>query len=600
VGYPAIDDAVRRGNPGSEPADECQVTRSAGEPLPVRSARRVPDRRGDYPWRRLRGWLGTARAAFVAHLLSLLAAFAVLLYYGSHQWFFTDEWEFITRNLPGPARLGLFVPHNEHWSTLPILIYRMLFAAVGLHTYLPYILVLIALHLIAAHLIWRLAIRAGASAWMATSIVAVFLLLGAGWEQLVSAFQMSFSLSLVCGLGWLLVSDLDLPAWARILSGWALGIAASMSSGIGIPMIGVVAVAALARRGPRDALTVASAPVLANLAWYAIVHPHATLPSTGRELSLLPQFVWHGLSATADSAVGLPVVGTVLLVALVVWLIFRNRAVPSIALGSAAGSLFLFILVGYGRLSLGVDQAAAPRYIYLAAALLACPAAVALTAVSRRTPLAEPLLVAALALSTLHGAYILRLSVRGQLVARLHDRDIVLAAAKVVTSGAALLGTQLDPIYGPDIDIPDLRTLVQTRALAVTDPIDPASLLTVESRVEISAGPAPAVSGPPPVMTVLEGTTTGSGACVIQPLTAGAIARVQLAFPKPSAFSVSEPRPGSVTVVLMSGPTGHAAAPPIIDQLGQGTVTWISVAAPDAVLIISVRAQTSFAGTAGC
>lgn len=576
------------------------MTRSTGEPLPVNAARRAPDRIGDYPWRRLLSWLATARAAFVAHLLSLLATFAVLLYYGSHQWFFTDEWEFITRNLPGPARLGLFVPHNEHWSTLPILIYRMLFAAVGLHTYLPYILVLIALHLTAAHLIWRLAMRAGGSAWIATSTVAVFLLLGAGWEQLVSAFQMSFSLSLVCGLGWLLVNDLDLPAWARILSGWVLGVATSMSSGIGIPMIGVVAIAALARRGPRDALTVASVPVLANLAWYAVVHPHATLPSTGHQLTLLPQFVWHGLSATADSAIGLPVLGTVLVVALAVWLIVRNRAVPSIAMGSAAGSFFLFVLVGYGRISLGVDQATAPRYIYLAAALLACPAALALTAVSRRVQFAEPLLIAALALSTLHGAYILRLSVRGQLVARVRDRAVVMAAAKVVTSGATFLGAQLDPIYGPDIDIPDLRTLVRTGALAVTDPVDPASLLTVESRVEMSAEPAPAVTGPRPVMTVLDGTTTVSGSCVIQPRTMGAVARVKIAFSKPSAFAVSEARPDTVTVILMSGPTGRAAAAPVVYQLRPEVATWISVSAPAAVVIINVRTQTSFVGTAGC
>jgi hypothetical protein len=56
----------------------------------------------------------------------------------SGQWFFTDEWEYITPNLPGMGRLGLFVPpHNEYWSTSPILVYRGLFAAFGLHSYLP-------------------------------------------------------------------------------------------------------------------------------------------------------------------------------------------------------------------------------------------------------------------------------------------------------------------------------------------------------------------------------------------------------------------------------------------------------------------------------
>ncbi|MGH7723575.1 MAG: hypothetical protein ACRENL_12240, partial [Candidatus Dormibacteria bacterium] len=242
--------------------------------------REPPPAHGDAGSARGFGRLTTAHAAFIAHLLSLLGTLGVLVYYGRHQWFFADEWEFITRNLPGPHRLGLFVPHNEHWSTIPILIYRALFAVFGLHSYLPYILVLIVLHLAAAHLLWRLAVRAGASAWIATSIAALFLLLGVGWEQMVSAFQMGFSLSLVCGLGWLLVADLDIPAPSRLVAGWALGVAGSMSTGIGIPMIGAVAVAAVARRGPRDAVAVVSVPVLANLAWYASVHPRATLPST--------------------------------------------------------------------------------------------------------------------------------------------------------------------------------------------------------------------------------------------------------------------------------------------------------------------------------
>ena len=59
-----------------------------------------------------------------------------------------------------PGRMGLdrvqrrpidFIrPVNEHWSTIPLLLYRATFAVVGLHSYLPYIAEVIALHLVAS------------------------------------------------------------------------------------------------------------------------------------------------------------------------------------------------------------------------------------------------------------------------------------------------------------------------------------------------------------------------------------------------------------------------------------------------------------------
>jgi hypothetical protein len=50
----------------------------------------------------------------------------------------------------------------------------------------------------------------------------------------------------------------------------------------------------------------------------------------------------------------------------------------------------------------------------------------------------------------------------------------------------------------------------------------------------------------------------------------------------------------------MSATNGSAAAPRIVYQLEAGTLTWISVSAPDAVLIIDTPGPTLFAGTANC
>ena len=380
--------------------------------------------------------------------------------------------EFITRNLPGQDRLGLFVPHNEHWSTIPILVYRVLFAGFGLHSYVPYILVLVVLHVIAAHLIWRLAIRAGASAWIATSVAALFLVLGVGWEQMIAAFQIGFSLSLVCGLGWLLVSDLDLQAPAGVLCGWVLGVAASMSSGIGVPMIGAVAVAELARRGPRAALLAASVPTLANLAWYAAVHPRATLPTTGQQLWMLPQFVWRGLSATPTGRSDSRWSGACC-----------SSPWPCGWWGTCAASRpspWAVLPAPCSSSSSSATDASPwewikqPRRATSTCAPPCWPAPRHSRSRQHRGGgcAAEALLVAALAVSTLHGSYVLRQNIRVQHAIEANDRAIIMAAASVVSSGATILGNRPDPFYGPDIDVADLRTLVNTGAFTP----DPASI----------------------------------------------------------------------------------------------------------------------------
>lgn len=71
------------------------------------------------------------------HGFTLVAGLAALIIASRGHWFVIDEWAFLTDRHLGDVR-GLFVPHNEHWSTLPILLWRGLFAAVGLHSYWPY------------------------------------------------------------------------------------------------------------------------------------------------------------------------------------------------------------------------------------------------------------------------------------------------------------------------------------------------------------------------------------------------------------------------------------------------------------------------------
>ncbi len=166
--------------------------------------------------------------ARLAHFGSLVVAFPLLLFVTRQQWFWFDEWDFLTRGFAGRP-IGLLVPHNEHWSTIPILIYRALFSVFGLRSYQPYIGVLLIAHIAVAHLLWRLMLRSEVEQWVATTASALFLVLGAAYENIVWAFQIGFVGSFAFGLGAVLVVDGQRGgAWRWTVLTWVLLVAALM------------------------------------------------------------------------------------------------------------------------------------------------------------------------------------------------------------------------------------------------------------------------------------------------------------------------------------------------------------------------------------
>jgi hypothetical protein len=117
-----------------------------------------------------------------------------------------DEWDFLADRSAGSAR-HVFGPKNEHWTTLPVLMFRLLWWIVGLHSYVPYLVPLILLHLLIAALLRVVMRRAGVNGWIATAAATVFVLFGSGWFNLEYAFQVTFRGALAFGLVHLLLAD---------------------------------------------------------------------------------------------------------------------------------------------------------------------------------------------------------------------------------------------------------------------------------------------------------------------------------------------------------------------------------------------------------
>lgn len=203
-----------------------------------------------------------------------------LLRLGRHTSFYYDEWNWI-QSRRGWRPGNFLVPHNGHFVAVPVLIYHLLFATVGLRAYLPYRLVLMACHLAACLALYRYGrIRLGPLA--AVLPAGLLLMLGAAWQTLLWPFQITFIGALAFGLAGFLVLDAE-PTRRRDVLGCLCLTAAIACSGTGLAMLaGAVVRLALRRQWRRWWL--AAVPAAIFLAWYLryarrapdTPHPHGT------------------------------------------------------------------------------------------------------------------------------------------------------------------------------------------------------------------------------------------------------------------------------------------------------------------------------------
>jgi hypothetical protein len=346
------------------------VAALTGAPGPERLRLRLPD------------------APTAVHLASLAGAFAFWTWLDRGLWFFGDEWDFLVRRglSYGPTNpMSIWFPHNEHWSTLPVLLWRALFGVFHLGTYWPYIIPVLLAQVGVMHLSWRLCRRAGVDSWVATAAVALLGFLGAGAEDLTWGFQIGFVGSVLFGL---LAFDLldqrtdgDGPFSAKVakrrdlLVSLAL-LAALMCSTIGDAMVVGAAVLAAARLPYRRVIGAIGPPVVLYALWFAVVG-HLGLASHSDQLDLstftnLPSYVWTGLSAALGQSFNLSAAGGALLVGLGAWVAYNFRALwreaPAL-LGLGAAVLVFYALAAVGRDATTVSPTVS-RYVYVALALL--------------------------------------------------------------------------------------------------------------------------------------------------------------------------------------------------------------------------------------
>ncbi len=331
-----------------------------------------------------------------AYTVFFLAEFVALVFYlaiSRQMWFYLDEWDFLSNRTA--FNLGdLFRAHNEHWVTIPVLVYRALWWVFGLHSYRPYQMVILLLHLGAAWLVRIVMRRVGVRPWTATLVACILVFFGSGYQNIVLPFQMTLVGSLVFGLVQLLLATRDAdrrPGFDR-RDGYALaaGTAALMCSGVGVSMVVAVGVGVLLLRGWRLALAHTVPLAILYFAWFAAIGRsgytgyHANV---GQVLSFVRTFVAATFGAMGHVRGVGPLLALLLVVGLVLayrplgWRELRRQAALPVAL--LAGALALLLITAFGRAGLATFQEKS-RYLHLVAALILPALGVAADAVMRR------------------------------------------------------------------------------------------------------------------------------------------------------------------------------------------------------------------------
>ncbi len=442
---------------------------------------------------------GEGRLHGAALIAGLLLAGAILVAFARRQYFFGDDWDYLVNRGTGNIDFGLFTPHNEHWSTLPILLFRGLFSVFGLDHYLPYALPVILVHLLLSALLYVVLVRLGSTRGPALAAALVLAFFGGGAENTLWDFQIGF----IAPVALALLAIWSWHRWPASLLGniatIGLLVLGLMWSGNGISAVILVAGFAAISTGIRSALAVAVVPAGVYLTWYAAIgHTVPMLGVTDRwDYALVPQYAWTGLTSALEQVSGIDGSGPVLLLALVAVPFVVRDVTPGVRALAIAGVVTAFVqylLQGTTRISLGVEQATAARYAYLTLALFAPSLAIAFGWLARR--LRGPRWAAALLVAVLAGMYAVNgINAQHDFVesrrALSPDLHRLLRGIQAVTVGDdPVLNDVPFPIYHPNINTRVLDTDVMREAIS-QDPVSPLTELDGQSLVNVGVRPTP-------------------------------------------------------------------------------------------------------------
>ena len=447
---------------------------------------------------------------------SAVAALFFLASQARRLYFFGDDWAFLlSRSLEWPE---LMEPHNEHWSTLPLISFRIMFHVFGIDHYLAYALLAILLHLACCVLLYLLMRRSEVPAWPAAlCIVPVMFLCGNIGENPLWDFQIGFLGSAALGLVALHLVHED--SRSLLVGAWLVTVASLMCSGMALPMVGWLGAYVLVSRGLTRALVSTVPPMLVYLAWMLWFGREAQSQQTSPTPDQVVEFTATGLALVWQEMLRLPGIGGAVLIGLAAFTLLGRLkdAQRRLALSGMMTVVAMYLLLALARAGLGAQVAGASRYTYFGV-LLTLPAfALVISRVSellgeRRL---HRVVAGALLVVLLVGNGVAQTLAftdgRTQLTGDLKPR--LLATERLIADDEHFLAQQPSLPYNPDITVEALSR-PEIRAALPQDPVTPAQLLDASAVLQVAAS-ADGFDLPPATDLELHGVegTVVTGGC---------------------------------------------------------------------------------------
>jgi hypothetical protein len=311
--------------------------------------------------------------------VALVASGALLLALGSGLTFFQDTWAFLMHRRDFDVEAFL-APHNEHIVLLPVAIQKLLLALFGMTSAASERVVLTALLLATAVLLFVWA-RRRLGPWPALIATVPVLFLGPAWQVLLWPFEMGYVGALLFGLAMLLALDRGDERGDRAACAFLVVSIAFSTLGLAFAVGAAVEVLLRRReRGLRRAYVVA-VPLLLFLVWYLGWGREAESHVTLENVLSSPGFVFDGLASSLDSLVGLsavPIEGPgaptwgrpllVVAIALAIWRVWRGPPLSSWLWPVLAIAATFWFLAAFNQIP--GREAYASRYMYAGGLML--------------------------------------------------------------------------------------------------------------------------------------------------------------------------------------------------------------------------------------
>jgi hypothetical protein len=308
--------------------------------------------------------------------LAMVAAAALLAYWGRDQWFGGDDLDYSIRLATEPLGHALLhPPENKYLIAVPLLFYKVFFEIFGIDSYVPFRVVGTALVLLCAGLLFAL-LRKRVGDLFSVPPVLLMLFFGAGWAVVLTPVRIPSQVALAAGLGMMLAlerRDRRGDLTAMVLLGVSL---ASHPVGISFAATGAVMIVLRSAQGWRQ-LWIVIPPGVLFAAWWLFLRPptgRVLVPNRASDIFPFIRQSWAALTAAVSGLFGVVdapafhqppawIAAGVLIALIALGVAWSWRRLPPTFWGAVVG---LVVLMASTRLSPGgflriPDE---PRYLY--------------------------------------------------------------------------------------------------------------------------------------------------------------------------------------------------------------------------------------------